>query len=95
MTTIDILTEAKRLIEKNGFIQESFVKWDEITETVKYCASGAILVAGEYDDTDEALEAMCSATECSVITSWNDEPGRTKKEVLDAFDKAIVIANKS
>lgn len=30
--------------------------------------------------------------ECSLAVQWNDAPGRTKEEVLDAFDKAFARA---
>jgi hypothetical protein len=29
------------------------------------------------------------------VVEWNDAPGRTKEEVLAAFDKAIALAQKA
>jgi hypothetical protein len=37
-----------------------------------------------------ALRALADVTEMDSLNGWNDEAGRTKEEVLDALDAAIV-----
>ena len=92
MTTVGILTKAKHLIEKNGFVRGSFIKRNWDTGLIEYCALGAVRSAADYGNTDKALRALYFATDSISITIWNDEPRRTKEEVLEAFDKAIEIA---
>jgi hypothetical protein len=36
-----------------------------------------------------ALRALAEVTGMNSIEGWNDDPGRTKQEVLDALDAAI------
>lgn len=45
------------------------------------------LVLKELKETLHA-SGQCGRLECS-IESWNDEPGRKKREVLDLFDRTI------
>ena len=61
-----------------------------------FCASGAINdsalagLAGLL--ARRALRASIRLSEGKSIQRWNDAAGRTHDEVLDAFDRAIVIA---
>lgn len=102
MTPVEVLRKAKALIEERGWTQGEYVSRDGA-----HCARGACYVAsgshvlpmypvGHIDDSaNDAQYALASAIGKELLHSvsdWNDEPGRTKKEVLAAFDKAIALA---
>jgi hypothetical protein len=67
-----------------------------------FCAGGALNRASGEDNhyADNYLERIIEQTGFvksswnydSVIAVWNDDPKRTKKQVLTAFDKAIALA---
>jgi hypothetical protein len=85
VTDKEILKLAKQRIEKYGWIQGNFGD-----EQCGFCSAGAFLdiyANGEKVETYWArlkLQRLVGA-----LLSWNDAPGRTKEEVLAAFDKAI------
>lgn len=61
-----------------------------------FCAAGAL------DRTTESvallevcLRALGRAADVVSVTAWNDAGGRTKKQVLAAFDKAIRSARRA
>lgn len=92
----DVLREAKALIEPSG-------KWRKgswLDNSGASCASGAINRACGFRDgvvtTDEATKQkvreiarakLIEATGDWCIIGWNDAPGRTHQEVLDAFSQ--------
>ena len=51
-TTMNILTKAKHLIEKGGFVQGLRSKWNESSGTFKYCPLGAMIHACASDAGD-------------------------------------------
>ena len=55
---------------------------------VCFCASGALKAIGA-DTFGPAYKALSAAVGHYFISNWNDEPKRTKEEVLAGFDKAI------
>lgn len=60
------------------------------TTTMGYCVLGSI----QYERAVfRAQEYFLRAVGGFSIPDWNDQEGRTKEEVLEAFDKAIDIAN--
>jgi hypothetical protein len=44
------------------------------------------------DERNMARDVFRKVIDDENITRWNDSPGRTKREVLAAFDKAIALA---
>jgi hypothetical protein len=56
---------------------------------VSWCALGAIL--RESESSSEPCRFLKEIVGPS-IGGWNDAPGRTHAEVLDAFDRAIALA---
>jgi hypothetical protein len=101
-TVLQILTKARDLIEKKGWTQNSNARnknGKEVLEhnrnAVCFCASGAIWRAGGRcwnQEIDDAEEILISCIRNQEIVEWNDQEGRTKKQVLAAFDRAIAKA---
>lgn len=92
MNTKDILTEAKNLINLQGWVQ------GEMGTTVKgFCVWGAIdEAAGNVNEmlravrkVRETLKAQGSVTD---VAAWNDADHRTKVEVLELLDEAAANA---
>jgi len=103
VTTKQILQEARALLAR-GWCQGYFAK-DEaghnVTENdpgaVCWCAVGATLRAAHvlrFDNSEAllALRVLGAEIRSWVIPNWNDAEGRTKEEVLAAFDRAIEAA---
>ena len=100
LSTIEILKKARELISK-GWCQKAPARtkrgaWCQPSSdhADKFCIIGAIdkicfmgrptLEATHlYLNTHEILEKYCHPT------AWNDEPGRTKKQVLNLLDNII------
>jgi hypothetical protein len=63
-------------------------------EAVAWTLCGAFALAGKdgipMGHLPAALRALADVTGMDSLNGWNDEAGRTKKEVLDALDAAIV-----
>ena len=63
-------------------------------EAVSWTLCGAFALAGKdgipMGHLPAALRALAEVTEMESLNGWNDEAGRTKEEVLDALDAAIV-----
>ena len=100
MTAHEILIAAKQELLTRGWHQGGLL--DPVTGAVcalgaMSCAVGALSLAGL-----RALEGFDRATFCLQnalgvepvwgIGAWNDEPARTPEEVLQAFDRAIALA---
>ena len=61
-------------------------------EAVRFCAHGAIKRAAvdyRVDETVVSCYLKRALSVPSLLGTWNDAPTRTKKEVLDLFDKVI------
>jgi hypothetical protein len=102
MDAVDVLMEARAYIEK-GWCQGAAAK-DEFGQSVEWeqrlngiarswCALGAItdgaglrLQSPELRDAEHLLQRVVGD---GWIAVWNDSPGRTQEEVLEAFDRAI------
>lgn len=67
-------------------------------DAVTWCALGGMLRASKEMDSiaaqDEAETAFMAANRITTIGYWNDKKGRTKEQVLKAFDRAIAWMNK-
>lgn len=95
------LVEARKLIDEKGWTQGamfrsstgvklSFLKKEQ---TASYCMVGALRAQYRpdpsiYGQVQELLHDVIGE-EWASLESWNDQPGRTKEEVLAVFDKAI------
>jgi len=85
----DVLDDAADLLEREGWIQGA------ATAPEGYCVEGAIeAVTGQSvalvsprDDASDAESALRRIVGRRAY-QWNDAPGRTKPEVLDAFRAA-------
>jgi len=95
-TQLEILKEARALIEK-GWCQGYNYEWDGFDamarreDASRFCPHGALLVV-----TGNSLSKPLLAAERRLskfagyrYVDWNDVPGRTQKEVLALFDRAI------
>lgn len=85
MTTKEILRRAKRKIEA-GWCKGYYERQGSC------CADGAlILAARHFDERHKARSALRAVVgrQWSRIEHWNDAKERTKRQVLEAFDKAI------
>ena len=63
-------------------------------DAVAWTLCGAFALAGKdgipMGRLPAALRALTEVTEMESLNGWNDEATRTKEEVLDALDAAIV-----
>lgn len=94
----DTLRKARALIETKGWAQGWFAfnasgtrvnPWSP--EATMFCAAGAMTEADATSD-EYNLLASGMGTLPPCIVGWNDRRGRTKAEVLSAFDRAIALA---
>ena len=92
MNTHETLVAARNLIDREGWAQKRDGKWWRENDGGK-CASNAILrTAGECSDLaawDVFRDVNGIGPRSADLFAWNDAPGRTKEEVLAAFDAAI------
>lgn len=84
----DVLDDAADYIEANGWCQKHLE-----SPTGEVCASGAIRAVepgAAWGDGYDALALFLGLDNwlVSSIPRWNDAPGRTEQEVLDAFRAA-------
>ena len=100
MKTSESLAQALSKIESKGWCQGHYAEDERGSDTdpgsdkaVKFCSLGAVLSLSPYHTSMIAIRYYLElATERSSIASWNDEPERTKEEVVAAYKKAITIA---
>jgi hypothetical protein len=93
----DKLREARALIER-GWTQGHFARDEDgypehegSPDAVCWCAMGA-MSAADPNDKYGLYGALSHAIGDEMVGMWNDRIGRTKAEVLAAFDKAIALA---
>lgn len=89
-----ILRSAQQMIVNHGWCQKRFCD-----DQGRMCVAGA-LIRGRVGATDYVYMMsrgfFAKATYTFYdITRWNDAPGRTKEEVLKAFDRAIALAEQN
>jgi hypothetical protein len=100
---LDILMEARPWIDK-GWCQQ----WLSVDargracdtlggKAVAWCAIGAVTKVTDWPAAgNEALRYLAQAIGKGDATNdigiWNDDPDRTKEEVLEAYDRAISLA---
>lgn len=63
----------------------------------RWCLDGALMAAagGEGDNYQKARDFIIKAINDDRWISWNEEPGRTKRQVIAAFKRAIKLADKA
>ena len=92
VTTVEVLRAARAKIEK-GWVQYTY-EHEADGAPIAWCAAGAIsrqhLSVNESAGAYLLLRRVCGET----VSAWNDAPGRTKEEVLAAFDRAIALAER-
>ena len=99
MTTLQVLKRARALIRK-GWTQGAMRRFNRKGEPVAWCSYGALCdsLPELGVSSHEALARVAGAAYASIeramggknsMVAWNDHPGRTKAQVLRAFDKAI------
>ncbi|HWY35270.1 MAG TPA: hypothetical protein VNX68_11530 [Nitrosopumilaceae archaeon] len=93
MTSKEILTQARKSIEN----PDRWGKGPAMYRPGTCCASEAIknVQGATFDERSLArgcLFRVIGGVFKRPITLWNDDPKRTHKEVLQAFDEAIEIA---
>lgn len=101
--TVEILKKARRLIAR-GWVKGTFLERDA-KGRLCYCASGAVRrAAGDGFDNDKGTYLACEvAPPADVwsllntvagknIVSFNDDDTTTKRDVLNVFDQAILLA---
>jgi len=103
MTALELLREAKRLIEEKGWTQGDFARNSRgngvsvVSRTATcFCAFGALQAnavghAASYIAACDILEACLP--EKSVV-SYNDHPTTTKADILALYDRAIERAER-
>lgn len=104
ITKTNFLKHARNLIIK-GWTQGHYAKNNQgdstcykSKEACKFCSAGALLRTDEDFGTDmelEVREILKTAINGDCIVDWNDKTGRTKKQVVEAFNKAIKKLSKT
>lgn len=98
--TLEVLRRARELLTPPGnWTQEEFAKTTAgepcdpcVVEAACWCSEGAIRAVrarGRFGPTN-AFGALYRIV--GDVVGWNDEPERTQAEVLEAFDRAIALA---
>ena len=92
-----VLKEAEKLLLEGGWCQHTY--WKTVDNKRYYCALGALSHAqlklgygyGNLPMTTASKKlalAVGKEHDGGWLSCWNDEPTRTKEEVLEAFKKA-------
>jgi len=102
LSPVDVLRKAKALIEEKGWHQGAYQGPTGClcVRGACYAAAGLDLASPEFDsaaamDAETAQYLLGEQVDVHLLGSlaaWNDRPGRTKEEVIAAFDKAIALA---
>lgn len=102
---VSMLRQARSFIER-GWTQRYYAvdehgekAWACGSDAARWCIRGAVIAsAAEREDFTIRHKVYSYLVQGSgnehedSITSWNDDPNRTKEEVLAAFDRAIALA---
>lgn len=106
-TAVEVLTEARRLIAEKGWCQKAWCILPDgkrvadneglvTTAACAFCADGAVIAASRdlhTGDVDAVFLLDRALGEGSVgVIAFNDEPGRTRDQVIAIFDRAIELA---
>lgn len=88
-TVEEALANGRNSISEHGW-QQGRLKDDE----GRFCLVGGMVRSGGKNVPIAALSLISKVVGVPVeyLDDWNDAPGRTKEEVLAAYDKALVLA---
>ncbi len=90
------LKEALIAARKNVDSPEKWIKGALKGKNNTYCTVGAIhkldIPCSLHFDISRTMRRI---TETESLSSWNDAPERTHQDILDLFDKAIILAGVS
>jgi hypothetical protein len=91
VTTVEVLRAARARIET------SWVQADEggYVGSPNYCAllaTSGLADSNKEWQADEYVQRAIGTDSATGVAGWNDAPGRTREEVIEAFDKAIALA---
>jgi hypothetical protein len=93
MNAQQLLIEARRLIRDIGFYKGGSYYATDTYDKIAFCSVGALYEANHSENCprNEFHKAWSALKKFTVgtIPHWNDEPTRTKSEVLEAFTQAI------
>lgn len=97
----DMLRRAKARIDTpEKWLQGSAFDGSHLVGSTRFCMVGALCAAEQLDTEqlatfridEEALMCLRRATRGVSLGVWNDAPERSHAEVMEAFDKAIALA---
>jgi hypothetical protein len=92
MNAQQILIEAQRLLRDVGWCKGFYSYRGSDNLALAYCATGAVIYVDPLRDkeSDQAMDALrLSVGKAASIEAWNDDPLRTRSEVLNVFSEAI------
>lgn len=95
MTLADILRAGKANIERRGWAQGDVAVFCGPPDGPCCVATSLPKLGDDYDRSLLAIDLFKQINNIDPmigIGEWNDDPARTKEEVLTAFDKAIALA---
>jgi len=96
----EVLNKAADLLEKPGaWTQGALARLSDgtpvysrsLSQASCYCMAGALWVANGFRFPDEAFDALPEGPR-GATGSWNDAPGRTQSEVVEALRAAAKAA---
>lgn len=92
-TLAEIALHAKDLIA-DGWVQGRGREINGNFQVTAYCVSAALDRAGcsQWTRSAELFREAAGLSASGWITLWNDDPRRTKQDVLDAFDEMARLA---
>lgn len=102
MTKLQTLKTARRLLADVGWCQFE-IRHRDSEEITAYCAIGALYAATnlefnkDFRSAQRVLENLLPPNgifRISSVVMFNDDPDRTKDEILDLFDRAIAVVEK-
>lgn len=90
-TVKEVLIAAKWMLEHVGWIQGKYMEKGADGNPIAFCASEALnrVIPTNRDLRDRAQYLLSLHMDGGSIIGFNDDLGRTKEQVLAAFDKAI------
>jgi hypothetical protein len=100
MNTLEALKAGRDRIEQGWSQSAAFRSSDGAVtyipdEAVAWCAYGAICIGHVGTPHNLAHRTLVNVIgEGGGLSIWNDDPSRTKEDVLAAYDKAIRLAEK-
>lgn len=90
MTSSELLRASKAAMQIRGWGQKANVN----PSTGALCVEGALLsIHASFADTKTAASLLIDALGSRDVIGWNDNPMRTKDDVMELWDRAIWLAD--